>query len=175
MALEIKTGGAWKAIDTASIKVAGAWKTPDSVAIKVGGVWKVVWPTGPTVSPSTTTPLYRFRATGTCYSGLRFHSDGGEDSLTAAGVWTDNARGPWLDSGLNSEVWVQRVINSGSFTVDAGSGRLVLSTIRAFYVTRSVNGSKICNATFNFYDAASGGSLIGTTGAIEIEAEQGTA
>jgi len=41
--MHIKVGGAWKAIDAASVKVSGAWKDVQNIYCKVGGAWKTVW------------------------------------------------------------------------------------------------------------------------------------
>jgi hypothetical protein len=129
---------------------------------------------GPTVSANSGI-AYKFRAAGTCYSGVRFNTDGDEDDKCPTNVWNDGARGQWLDSGSNSDVWVERTINSGSLNdSDAGAGRLNLGTARAFSVSRASTGTHTANVTFDFYDAASGGSLLDTV-TIDISAEQGTA
>jgi hypothetical protein len=175
MGIEHNVAGVWKTPDDIGMNVAGVWKTPDKVSINVAGVWKDVWPTGPTVSPSTSTPVYNYRSSGTCHSGVSFNSNGTEYKQSNLGSWTGTSRGVWLDSGLNSEVWVQRTIVSGSLTVDAGSGRLQLSTTRNFGVQQPTSGTNSCTVRFKFYDAASGGSEIGDTGNIVISAEQGTA
>ncbi len=69
----------------------------------------------------------------------------------------------WLDSGLNSQVWVERTIDNGSLTTDTiGAGRVVMSTQRVLGVTRAVGGLTSADGTVSFYDAASGGRLLRT-------------
>jgi len=174
MSLEIRVGGVWKTIDTASIKVGGAWKTPDSIEIKVAGVWKTIWPTGPAVS-AVNGGDYNFAPSGTCYAGVQFHSNGNEYEANAAGSFT-NLIGVWLDAGLNSEVWVEPLVTLNSWNSGPATGaRYRLDTTRSWLVSRSVLGSKIVTAHFKFWDAASGGSILQTTGNGTYEAEQGTA
>jgi len=79
------------------------------------------------------------------------------------------ARGTWLDGGSSSEVWVQRVITSGTLNhADPGSGRLQLSSSRQFGVTRSTTGTSTVDLTYNFYDAASGGNLLDSVSILMI-------
>ncbi len=94
-----------------------------------------------------------------CIAGIQYSLSGAETASNNAGGYSVS-RGDWLDVGLNSEVWIQRVINTGTLTVDAGSGRLVLSTTRTFSYTQVGVGIGGPNITFNFYDAASGGNLL---------------
>lgn len=101
---------------------------------------------------------------GPTFANLQYNSSGEEfenSSPTSNNVTL--SRGNWLDEGLSSEVWIERTINSGSLNNgDAGSGRLQLSTSRLFGNTRVADGQQTANITFDFYDAASGGSLLDT-------------
>ena len=107
------------------------------------------------VSSNSDTP-----ANAPVYAGVQYNSNGSEYGSDAGGTF-NVGRGVWLDAGLNSEVWVQRVVNSGTLDgTDSGSGRLVLSTTRAFSIQRGSLGTDTANVTFNFYDAASGGNLL---------------
>ena len=94
-------------------------------------------------------------------AGLQINSSGVEWSSNAAGSY-NVGRGVWLDSGLNSEVWVERTIDSGTLDVDAGSGRLVLSTTRTYekHDATIPGGSQTCTVTYDYWDAASGGNLL---------------
>lgn len=132
----------------------------------------IVPDTGPEVSPSTDNVIYARFSAGTAYAIVKFDNNGTQYKNNAVDSTSlTTSMGVWLDSGLNSEVWVERVISTGSFGyTDSGSGRLVLSADRTFGVSRSNNGSTTCTCTFNFYDAESGGSLIGTTGLRTIRA-----
>ena len=96
-------------------------------------------------------------------AGLQINSSGVEWSSNSAGTY-NVGRGVWLDSGLNSEVWVERTIDSGTLDVDAGSGRLVLSTTRTFekHDATIPGGAETCTVTYDYYDSAgpSGGNLL---------------
>jgi hypothetical protein len=179
MALQINVGGTWKTISNSGlqINVGGVWKTPDRLQINVGGTWKTVWAGPPQVSPASTGVTTDNGGVGTaCYAGITFN--GGlpyqEESCTFAGSYTVN-RGTWLDVGSSDEVWVQRVISSGSLNSnDPGSGRIRCDTSPYFEVvdTSLVGGPVTCTLTFNFYDAASGGSLIGSSGSLTLSANR---
>ena len=96
---------------------------------------------------------------GTCYATIAYNSDGIEyENSSAAAITADQSRGNWLDSGLNSQVWVERTIDVGTLDTDAGTGRLVLSTTRTFGIENAA--IKAATVTFKFYDAATGGSEI---------------
>lgn len=119
---------------------------------------------GPEVSANTS-HISNFSSFSTVYANLQYNSNGTEYTNSSATVDnTSTSRGTWLDSGLNSEVWVERTINSGALYVDPGAGRLVLSTSRT-YKERDINSfpaSQITNMTMTFYDAASGGNTLQT-------------
>ena len=167
--LKVKSGGSWRTITAPEVKYSGSWRAIKTIEVKSGGVWREVF-ASIIVSPATTGD-YNSASSGTVYAGVSFNSDSVEYEYNAVGG--QYSLGNWLDSGLNSEVWVERVITSGSFnSIDAGAGRLQLSTTRSFRLSRSASGSKTCQVTFNFYDAASGGNLLFTTGSILYEAER---
>ena len=161
--LKVKSGGSWRTITAPEVKYSGSWRAIKSIEVKSGGVWREVFASGPTVSPSATAIYYNLSGAGTCYAIVRFNSNGIEyKNNLASNTTMGSSRGTWLDTGLNSEVWVQRTINSGSLNyVDAGSGRLQLSTSRDFGVSKSgASGQQAVGITFKFYDAASGGNEI---------------
>ena len=136
----------------------------DQMNFHDGSAFVELYPTGPAVSPSTSQIVYTIFSAGTCYATIEFHSNGVE-YMNSTGTDSGDAtsRGNWLDSGLNSEVWINRIINSGTLNrYDAGSGRQVMSTTRRYGISKSTNGSKTTNMTFEFWDAASGGNLLGT-------------
>lgn len=68
----------------------------------------------------------------------------------------------WLDSGNNTQVWVERTIISGTLVVDAGTGRLACTTDRIFGISRVTVGTDTTVIDLDFYDASSGGSLLDT-------------
>ena len=112
----------------------------------------------------------RFSA-GNVYSIIEFDTNGLEDANNTASSTIPNsgARGTWLDGGSSSDVWVQRVITSGTLNhADPGSGRLNLGISRQFGVTRSVQGTSTVDLDFNFYDAASGGNLLDSVSILMI-------
>jgi hypothetical protein len=97
----------------------------------------------------------------TCFAGVEFNSSG-EEFRNANGGSTvfSFSRGDWLDAG--SGVWIERTVNTGTLNwLDAGTGRLALTTSRRYGVTRGTTpGVTTVNITFDFYDAASGGTLL---------------
>lgn len=124
----------------------------------------------PEVSPNTS-GVNRTINTGTCYAGVEYNNSGAEWASTNTGAFT-SSRGDWLDVGNSSDVWVSRTINSGSLNwEDPGTGRHNLGTTRRFGIQSSV-GLRTANITVNFYDAASGGSLLGSATYL-LSAEQG--
>lgn len=128
---------------------------------------------GPEVSANTN-GVNKTRIGSACYAGVRFASDGDEDSKGSGNSWNNGDRGQWLDAGAASEVWVERTINSGTLNdEDAGTGRHQLSGTHNFSSVRSVAGVKTTNVTFDFYDAASGGNLLDSV-TYDIIAEWGT-
>ncbi len=161
--LKVKSGGSWRTITAPEVKLSGSWRDIKGIEVKEGGSWRTVFLAGPEVSPSGANVTKSVFTDVTCYARIRYATSGIEyQTNLASSSGTPTSRGNWLDFGLNSEVWVQRVINTGSLSLDPGSGRLQLSTERIFGVQRNGQGNKTCNLTFNFYDAASGGSLIGS-------------
>ena len=169
---KIKSGGVWRDITAPEVEFGGVWRAIQAIEVKSGGVWRTVFElVTVTVSPATT-PINNFRPSGTCYAGVQFNLSGAEWGSTNSGSWS-NSRGNWLDSGDAADVWVQRVLNTGTLNwQDSGSGRLQLSTTRAFGVKQSSMGARTVNITYNFYDAASGGNLIGTA-TYQMQAAQG--
>ena len=118
---------------------------------------------GPQVSPSSTSIVNSRFTAGTTYANLKISSDGIEYENTVAGNPDPTiSRGAWLDAGSNDEVWVERILDVGTLSTDPGSGRLSLALSKIFGTTRTTTGSKSCTVTFNYYDAASGGNLIGS-------------
>ena len=160
--LKVKSGGSWRTITAPEVKVSGTWRAIQTIEVKSGGIWREVFSTGLQVSLSNTSVSNVRVSTSPCFAGVRYHSNGNEHASSNSGTWSVS-RGLWLDSGLNSEVWLERTINSGTLTTDGiGSGRVVMSTTRIIDVQRSVTGIKTCNVTVRAYDAASGGNLLST-------------
>lgn len=129
------------------------------------GFWAAAGGASPTVSPSTSN-LARSDSVGPVYCCLQYSSDGYERyNNTPTNIeYNNSARGLWLDSGSASAVWLERTINSGTLHTDPGAGRLNLGSSRSFVVedTSPLASNKQCNLTMDFWDAASGGTKIGT-------------
>ena len=115
-----------------------------------------------------------FRLNANCYAGIQWQNDGDEAEYTnSAGL---NVIGTWLKAGTPAEVWVACAVTSGSWnSLNPGTSLLQLSTTRSFRIVRTTNGTHSVTCVFNFYDAASGGNLIATTGSITFNAERGSA
>jgi len=118
---------------------------------------------GPIVSPSAAN-IIGLTVVVPCFAGIQIGSSGAENSTPTNGDQNYTlSRGNWLDRGASSDVWVDRIITLGSFnSEDAGAGRLNLGGTRQFRVVRSTIGTNTTNCTFNYYDAATGGNLIGS-------------
>ena len=130
----------------------------------VSALLRLMWSFGAeeaTVSPSELiSENFTVRPTD-CYAGVQYNSSGTEWGSNSGGGFTVG-RGPWLESGAAGDYWVERTVNSGTLDdQDAGTGRLQLNTTRSFSIVRTANrGVDTANVTFDFYDAASGGSLL---------------
>lgn len=96
-----------------------------------------------------------------CYTQVKIDNDGDLYKSTNVGGYGSSYE-TWLDAGLNSQVWVQRVIVAGTLNADAGSGRLSCVSDRIFGIIRVTGGTKSTTINLNFYDAASGGNLLDT-------------
>lgn len=160
MSISINVAGVWKTDAAPSINVAGVWKTPDSVDINVAGVWKNAY-SGLSVS-ARADGRSNTRLNAACYNGCYFYSNGTEYEVTNSGGVTNSTT--WLDSGTGAEVWVNRVVTSGSWnSLDPGTGRYQLSSNRLFRMIRSAAGVDLTQGYWRFYDAASGGNLLQQT------------
>lgn len=131
---------------------------------------------GPTVSP-VSTDVIRSAVANPTIAGVQYNLSGVEYSTQFSGNGAYNvSRGNWLDTGLNSEVWIERTLNVGTLThADPGAGRKVLSTTRSYAVHDATipGGSVDCTVTFDFWDAASGGSLLDSV-TIDLSANRET-
>lgn len=107
-----------------------------------------------------------------CYAGVQFNSNGIEyEASAASGTWIFS-QGNWLDTGTAGQVWIERVVTSGSWNnLDPGTGRHQLSTSRSFRVYRVATGSQSVTGYFRFWDAASGGNNLYTTSSATYSAE----
>lgn len=156
--LRVYTGAAW---DVAIGKTYNGTAWEDQMHYYNGAEFIPFYPDGPVVSPSSDSEN-NSNTDATCYAGVEFNLSGQEKGRHFSTGTYSVARGDWLDSGQNTEVWVERTINSGSLNGgDPGAGRLILSTTRSYGVQQTSLGSQPCNVTFKFYDAASGGNQIG--------------
>lgn len=157
---KVYNGSAWV---EARVKVYTGSVWEDVPKFYDGTSWIDMNSQGPTCSPSSSQIWYTLFSAGTCYATVSFNLGGTEymnSGATDTGYTT--SRGAWLDSGLNSEVWINRIINSGTLNrFDAGAGRKVMSSTRTYGIS-TTSGTKTTGMTFEFWDAASGGNLLAT-------------
>lgn len=122
-------------------------------------------PNLPVVSP---TGGLKFKGTTgfrRCFSNLRFGADGIE-YLNNVGLFDNfvTSIGPWLESGLAEDVWIEYTITGGdpgTFNAhDPGTGRLQMNVDRDFGVTEPVFGTSDVSFTLDFYNAPVGGNLL---------------
>lgn len=126
------------------------------------------------VSPSTAS-VTGLVSGATAYAGIQFNTSGEEFNTPTGGSSYTSSRGDWLDVGNSDEVWVECNITGGTLGAwnsdNAGTGsRLSLDTTRSWRMLRSTTGTDTTFATFDFYNAASGGNLIGSTGELVFTA-----
>ncbi len=114
--------------------------------------------------------LSRTRAGATCHATLKFDADGDKYKSNNQGNFSA-AYKTWLTLGLNSEIWVERTINSGTLAVDTiGGSRVLMTSDRALGIVKTSSGIGTANITVDFYDAASDGNLL-ATGTLNLSAE----
>lgn len=113
---------------------------------------------------------------GTCYVGVQFNSNGTEYERNASSGAYNVSQGAWLDAGTAAEVWVAFTRTGGvaSFVGMTNGTRYNLGTTRSFGITDG-GGSSTITGYFTFYDAASGGNVLATTGSASWTAVDTTA
>lgn len=118
--LHIKVGGAWKAIDNASVKVGGAWKQVKNAYIKVGGAWKTVWSdVVPFVSLPADSGIFDNEGSDNpTYAGIILQNDGTWKYYNASGSST--VGGTWFGGGYtDADLWVRNTVTGDA--ASAGS------------------------------------------------------
>ncbi len=103
-----------------------------------------------------------------CWAAWKADADGDKYNSANDGGYSSSYK-TWLTLGLNSQVWVERTINSGTFARDFGAARVIMTADRELGIFRSTSGTDNGNATVRFYDAASGGNLL-ATGTLTLQA-----
>jgi hypothetical protein len=125
---------------------------------------------GPVVSPSAHN-IQNARVAADCQANFKVDNDGDEYESDNVGGYGASS-GTWLDSGLNSEVWVERTVNSGTLDTDTiGASRVSCTGDQIVGITRTTIGTDNADVDIDYYDAASGGTLIGTQN-ILLQAER---
>ena len=109
------------------------------------------------------------------YAWVQVDSDGDlKSSITSASPTV--VYETWLDAGLNSEVWVAATATGTALTTGSsatGATRLACTSDHKWGYTRSINGISSGTVTLDFYDAASGGTLLDSQ-VVTLLAERGT-
>lgn len=132
-----------------------------------------------TVSPSSSDVLYLWEG-ATCYAGIRYSSNGIEYINANGGstTFSNTSRGNWLDSGNADEVWVEVSLDSHSGAglnwLNSGTGtpRIRCDNSPTYGVLRnSPSGTTTATITASFYDASTGGTLLGTGSSILLRAQ----
>ena len=167
MTAHVRVSGAFQELSEVHVRVSGVWQPVTEGWLRTAGGWEQFYTSGPQVSPSSA-DVAGADFSGPIYAGVQFNSDGTEyKTNTTGGISYNTSLGAWLDSGLNSEVWVQWHRTGGSLgdwnSDDSGDTRLVLSTSRQWRITSS-SGTRSIIGYFEFWDAVSGGNLLHTTG-----------
>ena len=173
MTVEVKSGGIWRTITAPKVKFSGAWRAIRTIEVKSGGVWRTVFLIGPPVVSAAADGDFNLRVNNPCYAGVQFQTSGLEKEYTnTGGLGPGGGDGIWLDSGLSSDVWVERIVTAGSWNdIDPGAGRHNLATTRSFRILRTPVGIRTVTGFFKFWDAASGGNLLQQTASASYTAE----
>jgi len=164
MSIQFKVGGSWRTLTGIWIKVGGVWKEPDAVSIKQSGGWYGVWNGFVSVIVAATKSISDAPISGNGYTWVGVNADGDLYSSTT-GTTPNVSYETWLDNGLNSDVWVEATLGglgpdaltTGS---DATGSRLACSTTRKWGYTATPGNGLAGVVTLDFYDAATGGSLL---------------
>lgn len=165
---KVKSGGTWRTITDPQVKSGGTWRTIQQIQVKRSGTWRTVFELSVvSVIVAPNKDIHNLLVDTFTQADVRVDNDG--DLWESDGGGTFTSYETWLDAGLNSQVWVERTIISGTLNVDAGSGRLACTADRVFGVTQSFEGTKTCVIDLDFWDAASGGSLLDTQ-RVDLEA-----
>ncbi len=173
MPVHIKSGGTWREHDP-HVKVGGTWRAIKKVHVRVGGVWQEVYTSGPTVIVAATKFISRYNFGGPCYAVVQVDADGDlYDNSNGANNIANTSYETWLDSGLNSEVWVLATKVSGSNPVGPTLNvRHACTADRKWYVTALGTSTVNCTLDVQFWDASTGGTNLDTqTVNLSAEAE----
>lgn len=161
--LKVHNGLSW---DTAVGKVWDGAAWIEKMAFHDGTSFVDLYASGPSVVMADQNHS-TFRVSGSpAFASIRVDSDGKWylDSTNGQNTF-GTATGTWLASGLNSEVWIERTVNSGSLSFDGiGTGRVAMTSDRLMSI--NTTSMKTVNFTLRFYDAASGGNLLNTANVI---------
>ena len=141
------------------VKYSGSWRAIQTIEVKSGGSWRLVFALAPSVvvaatkliedivdDPSNAEAKVKVDADGDLYAGTPGYS----------------SYETWLDSGYNTQVWVQRTIVSGSLDTDSGSGVLACTTDRVFGTLQTVVGTDEAVIDLKFYSDSGGINLLDT-------------
>jgi hypothetical protein len=183
MTLHIGSGGSYKTVlgGTAgagtAIGVGGVWKSIRGMWVGSGGAWKKFFDATPAINTSASLSCSRSGGAAAIYAGIQLNSDGTTLFNNASGTSTfDVSADPWLSSGVASLAYVERTSGSGTLNWidDTGGGRVQMNANRQLGCLDTTNDSNpsFAGITLNFYDAASGGTLLGSIGPITIQASK---
>lgn len=101
---------------------------------------------------------------GPSYSGVKFDSDGNMYMRQAAGGWS--SIGGWLLKGTNSNYYLQRVVNTGTLTSDAGDG-VQLNADRIYDIQEAAPfTTKTATVTFEISTDAPGTTVVAVATAL---------
>ena len=105
--------------------------------------------------------ISKTQGVGTCYAGVQVNSDG-DLYEEGPGLGSFSSYETWLDNGSNSDVWVLCSVVSGSVSGDSTATRLACTSSRSWRIDNGGSGTTTAEVDLQFYDAASGGTLLDT-------------
>lgn len=111
-----------------------------------------------------------------CFAGVQYKPDGSELAAQDASSSFVISRGNWLNKGDSNSVYIQWTRTGGTLadwnSTDSGDARVQMNINRQWRIIRSILGVDTITGKFDFWNDATGGSLIATTGIITFTAER---
>ena len=137
-----------------------------------GSAWIDLYGTALSVVVGAIASVTDYEFSSTAYAWYQVDSDGDIKTSTTSTSPTV-VQETWLDAGLNSQVWVEASISGTALEAGSSStgSRLACTSDRKWGYTAGPGVLKSGTLTVNFYDAASGGTLLDTQ-IVSLSAEQ---
>jgi hypothetical protein len=159
-----KIGSSWKEVNNCFHKVGSDWKQVNKIWHKTATGWKLAWQWVSVGHPNVSLTA---SGAGNQFANYTLNSNGNWYEYEGPLGYTQGSLGgAWLDAGEASDVWVSRVVNSGTLGRDEiGAGRTNLGSGTydiGIGDTSPGGAAETAQVTLTFHDAASGGNVLDT-------------